>query len=442
MDKIDLDHFEKIFCLKMITDEEYFSSVVDSTDPDYFKDKDIKAMFLLVKEYFEKRDCLPNLSELKNYLTTHELKDSFKNVLLMIQSLDKNYNHDELIKNTERYLKERAVYKTMLDVADKLQQGKADTSWVLDQFEKTCNINLTTDIGLDLYHNPEKLIKELNSDEPVIPSKWEWVDEKLNGGFMQNGRALYIFAGQANVGKSIVLGNIAKNIAEQSKTVLLVTLEMSEIMYAKRIASSATKIPVRTLREESITLQNALEEIKEKNPRGRILIKEFPPSTITPNQLSSFIKTLRNKGIFIDAVVLDYLNLLHTTYGNNSYEKVKHLSEQTRALSYVYNCPFITATQLNRSGYDVAEPTMQSLSESYGLATTGDFIASVYQLEEDAEQGIMRIAMMKNRFGPNFGSSAFKIDYSTLTLTEDAELATMVESSESARDLLASLSNS
>jgi replicative DNA helicase len=329
----------------------------------------------------------------------------------------------------------------MLDVADKLQQGKADTSWVLDQFEKTCNINLTTDIGLDLYHNPEKLIKELNSDEPVIPSKWEWLDEKLNGGFMQNGRALYIFAGQANVGKSIVLGNVAKNIAEQGKTVLLVTLEMSEIMYAKRIASSATKIPVRTLREESESLQNALEEIREKNPRGRILIKEFPPSTITPNQLSSFIKTLRNKGIFVDAVVLDYLNLLHTTYGNNSYEKVKHLSEQTRALSYVYNCPFITATQLNRSGYDVAEPTMQSLSESYGLATTGDFIASVYQLEEDAEQGVMRIAMMKNRFGPNFGSSAFRIDYSTLTLKEDHELASMVDSTESARDVLASLAD-
>jgi hypothetical protein len=38
MDKIDLDHFEKIFALKMLTDEEFFASVVDVADPDYFKD--------------------------------------------------------------------------------------------------------------------------------------------------------------------------------------------------------------------------------------------------------------------------------------------------------------------------------------------------------------------------------------------------------------------
>ena len=30
--------------------------------------------------------------------------------------------------------------------------------------------------------------------------------------------------------------------------------------------------------------------------------------------------------------------------------------------------------------------------------------------------------MMKNRFGANFGSVTMRIDYSTLTLTEDEEL--------------------
>jgi len=354
--------------------------------------------------------------------------------------MDKTYNRDELMKNTERYLKERAVYKTMLDVADKMQQGKVDTSWVLGEFEKTCNINLVTNFGLDLFNDVDKLVQDINTEQPVIASKWKWLDRQLDGGFLKNGRALYIFAGQTNVGKSIVLGNVACNVASQGKTVLLITLEMSEMIYAKRLSSAMTKIPIGQLKSEVLTMKAALEDIKESNPRGRIIIKEFPPSTITPHQLTAFIKNLRNKGIFPDLIVLDYLNLLHTTQGSNSYERVKHICEQVRAMTYIFNCPAVSATQIGRTQFDVS-PSLTGISESIGLAATADFICSVYQEEDDAESGILRMGMMKNRFGANFGNVAFAIDYTTLTISEDEELNSLTNESESARDTLAELSD-
>jgi len=440
MDKIDLDHFEKIFALKMITDEEFFATVVDITDPDYFKDKAIKDIFEIFKAYFLKRDTIPNLTEVKNYLTTQDLKESFKKVLIMVQNMDKTYNRDELMKNTERYLKERAVYKTMLDVADKMQQGKVDTSWVLGEFEKTCNINLVTNFGLDLFNDVTTLVKDITTDQPLIPSRWKWLDKQLDGGFLKNGRALYVFAGQTNVGKSIVLGNIACNVSQQGKTVLLISLEMSEMMYARRLSSALTKIPINQLRSEVMTMQSALEDIHDNNPKGRIIIKEFPPSTITSHQLSAFIKNLRNKGIFPDAIVLDYLNLLHSTQGSNSYERIKFACEQVRAMTYHFNCPIITCTQLNRQNFDV-EPSLTGISESIGLAATADFICSVYQEEDDAESGILRMSMLKNRFGANFGNAALAIDYTTLTISEDEELNSLTNESESARDTLAELSD-
>ena len=81
MAKIDLDHFERVFALKMLTDEEYFATVVDATDPAYFKDTAIKDVFVLLKDYFATRNTLPNITEVKNHLHTQELKDSFKRVL-------------------------------------------------------------------------------------------------------------------------------------------------------------------------------------------------------------------------------------------------------------------------------------------------------------------------------------------------------------------------
>jgi KaiC/GvpD/RAD55 family RecA-like ATPase len=49
-------------------------------------------------------------------------------------------------------------------------------------------------------------------------------------GFLEAGKSLYVFAGETNIGKSIFLGNIATNIAQQGKNVLVVTLEMSELL--------------------------------------------------------------------------------------------------------------------------------------------------------------------------------------------------------------------
>ena len=129
-------------------------------------------------------------------------------------------------------------------------------------------------------------------------------------------------------------------------------------------------------------------------------------------------------------IVIDYLNLIHTTQGANSYERIKHITEKVRALTYTYNVPIITATQINRSGITELNPGLETISESIGLAATADCIMSIWQEEEDAQLGIIRMGIMKNRFGPNFGTVGMRIDYSTLTLSEDEEINDTEEFSE------------
>jgi len=137
---------------------------------------------------------------------------------------------------------------------------------------------------------------------------------------------------------------------------------MSEMLYARRICTNVTKIPINDLALNLHTLRTAINEHKDET-KGRLLIKEFPPSTITPNQLKGFVKKIIDSGIKIDAIVLDYLNLLHSPTGTNSYERVKNVTEQMRAMSYVFNCPVISATQLNRGGFSVANPDLATISE-------------------------------------------------------------------------------
>lgn len=438
MSGIDLNYFEDIICYKSLTDETYLASIIDYIKPFYFKDKNISSIFKIITEFFEKRGVRPTLTEIKSYLTTDELKSSFRTVVGRFKDIDQNINLDELINNTEIFLKEKAVYYTMTDVVDVIGKQGVNTTDILEKFEKACSISLTSDLGVDLFRDIDRVIHDLKNDSLYIPTKWKWLDDKLGGGLLQNGRALYLFAGETNIGKSIFLGNIAANIANQGKTVLVVTLEMPEMLYARRIASNITKISINNLRDESPTLKQQIEMYAVENPDGRIIIKEFPPSTITCNHLRAFIKKLANKGIKIDCLVLDYLNLLMAPQGANSYERIKYNTEQLRALSYIFNFPIVSATQLNRSATSTSNPGLETISESMGTAMTADVITSIWQEESDKELGIINIGMMKNRFGPNFGKCAMRIDYSTLSLTEDVHLND-TESSQSSMNTLQKL---
>ncbi len=435
MGKLDLDYFENVLMYNALTDSGYLSTIADIVQPDYFKSKDIASVFTIIKEFNDKRNQLPTTTEIKQYLVTDDQKESFKRLVTSFSDIDKNINKDELIENTEQFLKEKAVYHTMLKAAEDISAGDVDTTVILDKFEKSCNISLVTDLGLGVKTNIDDIIEDLTTVEDKIPSTWEWLDDSLDGGFLQAGKSLYVFAGETNIGKSIFLGNVASNIAKQGKNVLLVTLEMSELLYARRICTNISKIPMKEMAVNGSSLRAAVTE----SP-GNIYIKEFPPSTVTPNQIKAFCKKFQDKGIKLDAIVIDYLNLIHSPIGNNSYERIKNVTEQIRAISYVFNCPIISATQLNRAGFDQDNPDLATISESIGLAATADVIMSIFQNDEDRDLGIIRLGMMKNRYGPRGMTQPMRIDYSTLTIEQADDID--LEEDDSMLNTLAGLSRS
>ena len=413
MAKLDLDYFENVLMYNALTDSGYLSTIADNVHPEFFKSKDISDIFTIIKEFNETRNKLPTTTEIKQYLVTDQLKETFRRLVGSFADIDKGIDKDELLQNTEQFLKEKAVYCTMMESAEAISAGEVDTSVILDKFEKSCNISLVTDLGLSVKDNIDTIIEDLTTVEDKIPSNWEWLDDSLDGGFIKDGKSLYVFAGETNIGKSIFLGNVAANIAEQGKNVLLITLEMSELLYARRICTHVSKIPMKEMAVNGASLRAAMTE-----GEGNVYIKEFPPSTITPNTIKAFAKKFTDQGIELDAIVIDYLNLIHSPIGNNSYERIKNVTEQVRAISYVFNCPIISATQLNRAGFDQDNPDLATISESIGLAATADVIMSIFQNDEDRDLGIIRLGMMKNRYGPRGMTQAMRIDYSTLSIEQ------------------------
>ena len=414
--KLDLDFFESILLYNALGDSEYLSSVISYIDSSFFNDKSIGRVVGSISQFFNERGTIPSLTEIKARLTSEEDKKALANVKAKLATLQGPFNKDELISNTEKFLKERFIYKTILNVAEKFSDQSFSIEDTLGDFEKAYNISLKENLGHWYFEDIEKHIKELVAIYNPIPTGWKFFDDKTEGGLFP--KTLTVFAGQVNVGKSIVLGNIATNMLLADKNVLLISLEMSEFMYAKRISTQLTQIPHNDLKTFTEELKEQVKHIK-RNINSNLVIKEYPPKTVTVRQIDGYITKLQHKRFKPDIVVVDYINLIQPISKNlNSYESVKEIAEQLRALAFKYKIPVVSATQLNRGAFNTASPGMEGISESIGLAATCDVICSLWQEDEDRELGIINIGMQKNRFGPNFGNAAFRCNYNTLTLKE------------------------
>ena len=421
VNQIDPAAFEPLVIYKCLQDSAYMGSIINYLKPDYFSNQNIKDIIGIITSFYEKHNTIPTHTEIKTYLSSDELKQAWKNVVGSFETIDKNLNQKELYENTEKFLQQKAIEKAMIEIVDKFDKKGIDTGEIMDKFQQACGISLVNDLGIDYLNSVDRISHELTKLENYISSGYAWIDERLGGGFLQQGKALYVFSGQTNVGKSIVLGNIASNICMQGKTVILITLEMSEIIYAKRLCGNFTNIPCLSIRHRLEEFREEIERYKRENPRSRMIIKEFPTGVLTVSNLSAYIKKLIQTGIKPDAIVVDYVNLLTTSFGNNSYEKIKHITENLRALSYIYNVPVITATQLNRTGMNQSNPGLETLSESMGLGMTADCVIGLWREKEDEELGRIRMNIQKNRQGPNFGKACFAIDFSTMRMRQDTQ---------------------
>lgn len=420
---IDLDFFEYIILDNCFKNEAYLASIVGFAKPQYFGGPDNRKIYALLKGFYDKRGRLPTNDELKVYMNHDSLKLAFKNVQATLNQL-KTYGEDELIENTEIFLKERGFALLLEEVVTNYNNLdlKNESGKILEEFDRVCSVSLNTELGLDFFNDIEKFTDSLDREEEYITTGFSWLDKKLGGGYRKSGRALYIFSGTTNSGKSIMLGNTASTGVKEGLNVVVISLEMSEEVYATRSSAQLSRIPMRELKNEKETLIKFCKDFR-KNNGNTLIIKEFPNNTIKVSAIRNYLNELKKRKRFKpDLIIIDYLNLL---VANNptgqTYTDIKSVTEEIRALSYLYNCPVISATQLGRDAINQENPGIETTSESIGTAQTADVQIAVYSSEDDRSNGMINIGIQKNRYGDNFGTKTLSIDWDTLHVEQFAD---------------------
>lgn len=453
------DDIEKMLFKKASLDKKWMNILVGTFDKRFFKTPNLAMLADLQVRFYEKYGQAPSTKTLAAMAKSYAIKYPAENIEMSevnellgeINTFDLNLPEEVLNSNLKEFIRRNAFYNALYDNAGMLNNDESGYEKVvakcLENFDRVQKITFNdTDLGLD-YFNEDAMKRHweyIRNPEAKLSTKWASLDTYTHGGFLKDGRSLYLVMAQAGLGKSLFLSNLAVNFLKQGLSVVVISLEMSEDVYAQRFDAHISKEDINHLNDcEDRAIEN-IKKFYKDHPTSNLYIKEYPPKSVTSNDIRAYLESLRTNGHKFDAIIVDYLNLVKSSnrQNDNMFLDGLDVSEKLRAISYEFKAPVISAIQTNTEGMNNENVGMENISQSRGIAFTADFLMALFQLQEDRENGFIRARILKNRLGGQVGKVLqFTVNKHNLLL-EDITNNPDIEETEVADDSMRDAFNS
>lgn len=225
------------------------------------------------------------------------------------------------------------------------------------------------------------------------------LDEKLGG--LQPDH-LYIVAGRPAMGKTtLAMGMVIEAAVRQSKSALVISLEMNKGQLLDRAVASEGRIPLTLVKNGTACQSHGAELAAAAGVlrRAPLYIADRAGSSI--GRIRSLAR--RHKMRYgLDLLMIDYLQLLEGEGGNRT-EEVSSISRGCKLLAKELGIPVVLLSQLSRKCEERPNkrPIPSDLRESGAIEQDADVILFVYRDEvyhENTEaKGIAEIIIGKGR---------------------------------------------
>src|SRR5574343_628653 len=240
--------------------------------------------------------------------------------------------------------------------------------------------------------------------------------------------------GPQKKGKSIWLCNMTVNAVRLGHNTALISLEMGSDEFMMRLGANAFNIKMDDYPEMSRNsefMKKKIDKFKKGSgnslvPPGHFTVQEFGSSTLSVPDLEEYLKQVEEtKGIKLELVVVDYINIMKNWRNQNSentYMKIKQISEDLRAMAKRNEWVIVSATQTNRLEDESKMLAHNNISESIGLISTVDAMFGINQDSIDKLNNRYYLNPVALRSSKISGEKKeFKIEYDYMRLTETLE---------------------
>lgn len=381
----------------LLSSKDIFTRCVGIIKPEYFDPEYIQPVKFIL-DYFNKYNTVPPVRIINSEFDELDLK------LVDDVTLDQiAYTTSEV----ELFCQQSGIYSVILEAAPEITSGKKENfGKILERLQEALAISVERDMGIEMYDNPENMLRSLIDSQVYEPTGIKGIDGPLGGGLAR--KQFTLFSANSGGGKSVMLSNLGGNYSRQGYHVVYISLELSQEMIFLRNSSIMTAVNTDEWRESIPQITETLLKQK-KEGAGSYTVKRMTNGSCA-NDIRAYLKLYEMENKYRpDVLIVDYVDLMTPNGGIKNmgiYDQDKLKSEQLAEIAHNYNCVVISASQQNREGIRATTPDQGMIAGGISKINTVDNYISIYMDPAMRLRGEMIIYFLKTRSSSAVGSSS------------------------------------
>ena len=384
---------------------------LNTAKQDFFTNAVVRELFEIAKAHSLKYKEAPSKDQMVQLIQIKGLGEKYSNDVIEglynAKQLLGQYDNSWLENNVGPWIQVRNLDIVMRKAIAYMKTTKVtaeNASEVVEIIRHMLSSETAIDFTFNMGKNFFDPTSHLQTRLARTSTGYDYIDLCTKGGYWKG--MLMVLFGMPKSGKSMWLCNMAAKSVMEGYNTAYITLELQEELVNMRIGSNLLTVPLDTYEEfthDQTLLKQKLNNLKQRSikPLGELHVKEFPTSTASANDIGAYLrKTQELLGYKFDNIFIDYLNIMknwRNPNSENTYLKVKQISEDVRAMGQENNWAIISVTQTNRSGWEGNDLSITSVAESAGLLHTVDILFGIVTNAEMKARGEYFLKCLANR---------------------------------------------
>lgn len=349
---------------------------------------------------------------------------TFRRVLGAMYDLSQHINAEYVMTKLRTFVRMQTIKNAINDSAERIH---ARQEMAIEEIEELWNdllrkrqVGFEPGLRLD---ETDRLVGYLRQRNDEFVTGIGELDKRF---IVPYRKAVMLFIGPPKIGKSWLACCIGKANLLKRKKVVHITLEMSEEEYGLRyyqsilsVSKREAKVAVRNLivdekgrlqklEEDEITpeftfeskfLDAEFEQAAEqyKHLVKNLVIKAFPPRSLTMNGLRAYLDNLEAvEGFIPDMLILDYIGIVSTDAKNHRITLGRAM-EEFRAICVERNIAGVTFHQASKLGAMAEAVHSTHIAEDFSMIGTADQVATITRTKAEKQYGLARVYVTNAR---------------------------------------------
>ena len=397
---------------------ETMTSLADELTPEDFYKPANKIVFKTMLSLLEKGEPIDATTMVSALTNQGQIKEigGLNYVVELVNSTPTSKN----VEHYAKLVKEKATLRRVIaDLSDSLSsayQGDVSISDLIAKTERSMLdiSNQNTGTGFrnvaDILDTHMQIVETRSQTDGFVTglsTGFVGLDKITTG--LHEGN-LIILAARPAMGKTALALNIAKHVATmERKPAVIFSLEMGAEELIERMVASEGMVPGYHLKTGNLNSDEWRRLVQAQNNLYDAPIFVDDTAGIRISEIRSKARKLSQEMGGLGIIIIDYLQLITGSKGENRQQIVSEISRELKILAKDLRVPVIALSQLSRSVEQRQDkrPMLSDLRESGSIEQDADIVAFLYreayyqkeQADSQEANNVTELILEKNRHG-------------------------------------------